>query len=136
MCRGGTYCACPDGSKPNADGTCKQSNGCGPHMVQAKDPVTGAPESECVCEPGYHGTSVNGSYTCIPPSQCDQSPESCCPTGTGTHWNRQTGACVPTAQLCNPSDPATWVYGGIVAARRANIDKLTKRCDPDNKNPK
>ena len=37
MCRGGTYCACPDGSKPNADGTCQKSNSCGPHMVQAKD---------------------------------------------------------------------------------------------------
>ncbi len=95
MCVGGTYCACPDGSKPNADGTCQKSNSCGPHMVPAKDPVTGAPENECVCESGYHGTAVNGSYTCVPPSQCDQSPESCCPTGTGTHWNRQMGACEP-----------------------------------------
>jgi hypothetical protein len=65
MCSGGTYCACPDGSKPNADGTCNQSNSCGLHMV----PATGAAAGECVCDVGYQGTVVNGSYVCIPGDQ-------------------------------------------------------------------
>jgi hypothetical protein len=109
-CSGGGYCKCPDGTLRGADGTCKQSNSCGPHMVPAKDPVTGAPESECVCDTGYQGVVKNGSYTCVQIAQCDQSPEQCCPADL--RWNRQTHTCEPPAPRCDPSDPTTMVRKG------------------------
>ncbi len=83
MCSGSTYCKCPDGTQPNGDGTCKQSS-CGPHMVEG--------DGTCLCEPGYQDVvDSNGQNTCIPVSQCDQSPALCCPAGL--HWNTTTHSC-------------------------------------------
>ncbi len=88
MCSGGTYCACPDGSKPNADGTCNQSNSCGPHMVEG--------DGTCLCQDGYQDyTDPNGQRTCIPVSQCDTLAVQCCPASW--HWN-------PVAHSCDPDN--------------------------------
>ena len=101
MCRGGTYCACPDGSKPNADGTCKQSNGCGPHMEVG--------DGTCLCQAGYQDfTDSNGQRTCIPVSQCDTLAVQCCPASW--HWNSTTHSCDPDNRNPTPKLKVTKTF--------------------------
>ena len=82
------YCGCPEGTRLSEDGTCKQSNGCGPNKVLSN--------GECICAPGYQ--MLPEANTCVPTSVCDLSPGStttagCCPQGK--HWNRDSIKCEP-----------------------------------------
>ena len=102
MCSGGGYCKCPEGTRRGEDGTCKQSNSCGPGMVDHG--------GECVCDTGWQAVVNDGHYSCVQIAQCDQSPAQCCPSTS--QWSRVSHTCEPTAPRCDPSDPTTMVRKG------------------------
>jgi len=90
VCVNPTYCECPDGTKPNKDGTCEKSDSCGPQMVTRN--------GECVCEQGYQWIT-GPPNRCVPRSQCDPTAgltAGCCLPGT--HWNKDTYTCEPGSE--------------------------------------
>ena len=141
MCRGGTYCACPDGSKPNADGTCQKSNSCGPHMVQAKDPVTVALRKANVsASPVITGLPLMARTRAYRHRSATSRPRAAArpvPVRTGT--GRRAHACRRRSSATLPIRRLgcwTGVSGNSCCPSGQHLNKLTKRCDPDNKNPK